>query len=232
MYVKYFGLDRDPFVLTPDPRFLFLTARHREALASLLFGVTQRKGLMVITGAAGTGAALPFRSDGVDSIAEVSKGVPRVIDIICSAALVNAYGSGRKTLTAIDVLEAATDLRLSKGRKAASLPCEEFTVPRTKGQQVWDPPALGLHTPVGRYPAKRRKRPRILRIGNWFGFAHLESERAKHFRYLRKTGCSSQAKSSAQLRQKLRPSCLRSCLGYPLGQATPKRRASHALTDI
>jgi general secretion pathway protein A len=55
MYLQHFGLEKSPFSLTPDPRFLFLTARHREALAALLFAVTERKGFMVLTGDAGTG---------------------------------------------------------------------------------------------------------------------------------------------------------------------------------
>jgi general secretion pathway protein A len=55
MYLQHFGLDKSPFSLTPDPRFLFLTAKHREALAALLFAVTERKGFMVLTGDAGTG---------------------------------------------------------------------------------------------------------------------------------------------------------------------------------
>jgi general secretion pathway protein A len=55
MYLAHFGLDKSPFSPTPDPRFLFLTARHREALAALLFAVTERKGFMVLTGDAGTG---------------------------------------------------------------------------------------------------------------------------------------------------------------------------------
>src|ERR1700761_3781469 len=55
MYLQHFGLDQNPFSLTPDPRFLFLTAEHREALAALLFAVTQQKGFMVMTGEAGTG---------------------------------------------------------------------------------------------------------------------------------------------------------------------------------
>ncbi len=55
MYLQHFGLEKNPFSLTPDPRFLFLTPRHREALAALLFAVTERKGFMVMTGDAGTG---------------------------------------------------------------------------------------------------------------------------------------------------------------------------------
>ncbi len=55
MYLQHFGLEKSPFSLTPDPRFLFLTSNHREALAALLFAVTERKGFMVMTGDAGTG---------------------------------------------------------------------------------------------------------------------------------------------------------------------------------
>jgi general secretion pathway protein A len=55
MYLQHFGLERNPFSLTPDPRFLFLTSNHREALAALMFAVTERKGFMVMTGDAGTG---------------------------------------------------------------------------------------------------------------------------------------------------------------------------------
>jgi general secretion pathway protein A len=55
MYLQHFGLGTAPFSLTPDPRFLFLTSKHREALAALLFAVTERKGFMVMTGDAGTG---------------------------------------------------------------------------------------------------------------------------------------------------------------------------------
>jgi general secretion pathway protein A len=55
MYLEHFGLEANPFSLTPDPRFLFLTPKHREALAGLLFAVTARKGFLVLIGEAGTG---------------------------------------------------------------------------------------------------------------------------------------------------------------------------------
>lgn len=61
MYLQHFGLEKSPFSLTPDPRFLFLTAKHREALASLLFGVTERKGFMVMAGEPGTGKTTLIR---------------------------------------------------------------------------------------------------------------------------------------------------------------------------
>lgn len=55
MYKQAFGLRKDPFSLTPDPSFLYLTAQHREALVGLTYSVLQQKGFVVMTGEAGTG---------------------------------------------------------------------------------------------------------------------------------------------------------------------------------
>jgi len=55
MYTEFFGLQRLPFNLTPDPSFLFLPLKHREALAGLTYAILERKGFVVLTGDAGTG---------------------------------------------------------------------------------------------------------------------------------------------------------------------------------
>ena len=55
MYQKYYGLRQKPFVLTPDPQFLYLSESHRTAIDSLLYGIEQREGFIVITGDIGTG---------------------------------------------------------------------------------------------------------------------------------------------------------------------------------
>jgi len=55
MYTAFFGLQKRPFNLTPDPEFLFLSPKHREALAGLTYAVLARKGFVVLTGDAGTG---------------------------------------------------------------------------------------------------------------------------------------------------------------------------------
>jgi len=55
MYNQFFGLTKDPFSLTPDPAFLFLTTAHREALAGVTYAILNRKGFVVLTGDAGTG---------------------------------------------------------------------------------------------------------------------------------------------------------------------------------
>jgi len=55
MYERFFGLAERPFDLTQNPRYLFLTPRHREALIHLQYGIAGRKGVTVLTGEAGTG---------------------------------------------------------------------------------------------------------------------------------------------------------------------------------
>lgn len=55
MYKESFGLKRNPFAMTPDPSCLFLTEQHREAVAALIYAITERKGLLVLTGEVGTG---------------------------------------------------------------------------------------------------------------------------------------------------------------------------------
>jgi len=62
MYSAYFGLTENPFSLTPDPRFLFMSQRHREALAHLLFGMGDRGGFVLLTGEVGTGKTTLCRS--------------------------------------------------------------------------------------------------------------------------------------------------------------------------
>ena len=55
MYKNFFGLHENPFSLSPDPRFLFLTPQIQEATEQLTYGVSSRKGLILLTGEVGTG---------------------------------------------------------------------------------------------------------------------------------------------------------------------------------
>jgi general secretion pathway protein A len=55
MYAPYFGLLQEPFSIAPDPRYLYMSARHREALAHLLYGVGGGGGFVLLTGEIGTG---------------------------------------------------------------------------------------------------------------------------------------------------------------------------------
>lgn len=62
MFEVFFGLSENPFNLTPDPKFLFLSEVHQEALSHLQYGIEQRKGFVLITGEVGTGKTTICRS--------------------------------------------------------------------------------------------------------------------------------------------------------------------------
>ena len=55
VYCAHFGLTREPFNVTPDPSFLYLSASHQVALAKLIYGIRRRRGFVVLTGEVGTG---------------------------------------------------------------------------------------------------------------------------------------------------------------------------------
>ena len=55
MYLEYYSLTEPPFDITPNPRFLFYSAKHREAFNHLLYGIRERKGFVQLTGEVGAG---------------------------------------------------------------------------------------------------------------------------------------------------------------------------------
>jgi len=62
MYEAFYGLNEKPFNLTPDPRFLYLSAKHKEAFAHLLYGIRNRCGFVMVSGEIGTGKTTICRS--------------------------------------------------------------------------------------------------------------------------------------------------------------------------
>jgi general secretion pathway protein A len=62
MYEQFYGLSERPFDLTPDWRYLYLTPMHREALGAVQYGITARRGIVVVIGEAGTGKTTVVRS--------------------------------------------------------------------------------------------------------------------------------------------------------------------------
>lgn len=61
MYGRFYGLTENPFALTPDPRYLFLSEAHKEALASATYGIQERRGFVLILGEVGTGKTTLIR---------------------------------------------------------------------------------------------------------------------------------------------------------------------------
>ncbi|MCZ6560329.1 MAG: AAA family ATPase [Gammaproteobacteria bacterium] len=62
MYTSFFGLSEKPFSITPDPRYLYLSERHADAMAHLLYGITESGGFIQLTGEVGTGKTTLVRS--------------------------------------------------------------------------------------------------------------------------------------------------------------------------
>jgi len=62
MYLNFFNLKQEPFQITPDPAFLYLSQGHKEALASIIYGVEKKKGFVLIVGAVGVGKTTILRA--------------------------------------------------------------------------------------------------------------------------------------------------------------------------
>jgi general secretion pathway protein A len=77
VYLNFYNLKREPFQITPDPEFLYLSPKHKEALAAILYGVKQRKGFVAIIGEVGVGKTTILRS----YMEEVSKENLRIVYI-------------------------------------------------------------------------------------------------------------------------------------------------------
>jgi general secretion pathway protein A len=92
VYLRFFNLRESPFNLTPDPRFLFLSAQHEEALTHLLYGIYERKGFIEITGEVGTGKTVLCRVL-----------LERLDKTVSTALIFNSY------LTKMELLQAITD---------------------------------------------------------------------------------------------------------------------------
>ncbi|MFH1148418.1 MAG: AAA family ATPase [Pseudomonadota bacterium] len=62
MYLGFYGLKREPFHITPDPDFLFMSESHKQALGSIIYGIQKKKGFIAITGSVGVGKTTIVRS--------------------------------------------------------------------------------------------------------------------------------------------------------------------------
>jgi general secretion pathway protein A len=91
MYTSHYKLRENPFSLTPDPKYLFLSRQHREALNHLIYGIKEKKGFIVVTGGIGTGKTTLSRVllSGMDPSVE-------------TALIFNSYLSDMELLEVID----------------------------------------------------------------------------------------------------------------------------------
>ena len=90
MYYDFFGFREPPFSIAPDPRYLYLSARHKEALAHLMYGIQGQGGFIVVTGEVGTGKTTVCRC--------FIENAPSHVDI---ALILNPRLSARELLSAV-----------------------------------------------------------------------------------------------------------------------------------
>ena len=90
MYTSFFGLNEKPFTITPNPRYLYMSERHGEGLAHLVYGVTESGGFIQLTGEVGTGKTTLVRT--------LLGQIPAEVDI---ALILNPHLTAVEFLTAI-----------------------------------------------------------------------------------------------------------------------------------
>jgi general secretion pathway protein A len=123
MYIRHFGLKEPPFSISPDPRYLYLSRRHQEALAHLIYGVTEGGGFVQLTGDVGTGKTMLIRAllerlpDNVDValILYPILSVEEFISAICDELRIK-YAKQKATLKSL--IDALNTLLLENHSKA------------------------------------------------------------------------------------------------------------------
>jgi general secretion pathway protein A len=123
MYERFFGLEEEPFRLTPDPRYLYLSRKHAEALAHLRLGLSESSGFVCITGEVGTGKTTLLRTflgELGPNVAAAYTFVPPVSALellrrICREFRVTPAGDSQSDL--LDALQAFLEIQHAAGRR-------------------------------------------------------------------------------------------------------------------
>ncbi|MCY4256132.1 MAG: AAA family ATPase [Gammaproteobacteria bacterium] len=150
MYEQFHGLSERPFSITPDPRYLYMSARHAEALSHLLYGVRENGGFTQLTGEVGTGKTLLVRCllerlpdrtetaiilDPPDNRLEFLEALcrelrvrtprwaatPSTLGAALNRKLLRTYASGRRTVLIVDEAQALKPELLEQVRRLTNL---------------------------------------------------------------------------------------------------------------
>ncbi|MGJ3241418.1 MAG: ExeA family protein [Opitutales bacterium] len=124
MYQEFYGFREMPFNITPNPRFLFLSPTHQEALQHLRYGIEQKKGFIVLTGEVGCGKTTLCRkllseldADSIDTALVVN---PRLSETQLLKAIMTELGEETKARSKNDLVNAISSVlleRISAGRE-------------------------------------------------------------------------------------------------------------------
>ncbi len=117
MYLEFYGLKQAPFDITPNPRFLFHSGKHREALNHLLYGIRERKGFVQLTGEVGAGKttlcrALLEQLNGQFSTALILNPALNANELM--KAIATEFGLDVKNLDRLDTLDAVNKFLLKQ----------------------------------------------------------------------------------------------------------------------
>jgi general secretion pathway protein A len=129
MYNEYFGLKESPFSIAPDPRYLFMSEQHREALAHLVYGFNSDGGFVLLTGEVGTGKTtvcrclleqVPDNTD-IAFILNPKLSVQEMLATICDELGIKYPGDSASVKVFVDLINAYLLEAHAKGRKAVLL---------------------------------------------------------------------------------------------------------------
>lgn len=129
MYAAYFGLKENPFSLSPEPRYLFLSEQHRDALNCLIYGIKEKKGFVLLSGDIGMGKTTICRSllaaldDSVETALIFNTAVSDIdlLETILEEYGVNIEGESRSKKNYIGLLNGFLLENFSAGKTAVLL---------------------------------------------------------------------------------------------------------------
>jgi general secretion pathway protein A len=154
MYLPFYGLAEKPFSITPDPRYLYLGGRHAEALAHLVYGITEAGGFIQLTGEVGTGKTTMIRSllarrpDNAEialvlnprmseteflqtvceelgiAVPEAARGSMKELTGLLNQRLLQAHAAGRRVVLIVDEAQNLTPDLLERVRLLSNLETE------------------------------------------------------------------------------------------------------------
>jgi general secretion pathway protein A len=119
MYLEYFGFQEMPFHVTPNPRFLFLSPTHEEALQHLRYGIEDKKGFIVLTGEVGCGKTTLCRKllEELETRQDVDTALllnPKVSETQLLRGIMKELGEEAKARSKNDLLDKMNDSLLER----------------------------------------------------------------------------------------------------------------------
>lgn len=121
MYLKFYELRLPPFDLTPNPRFLFHSAKHREAINHLLYGIRERKGFVQLTGEIGAGKTTLCRAllEQLDSHFSTALLLTPVLDANeLMKAIATEFGLNVRGLDRLETMAAINDFLIRESQQS------------------------------------------------------------------------------------------------------------------